>query len=328
MTITTLEKYEAAGYELPDVLDDATKTLIDDWFGTRYLVKEHFDRYMKRQCNLDFPRYLQLLRIDPVSASYDWFVDNYLERQVISKNTGTDTKTGKTTTSGTTGRTTSGSSKTENDFLDTLTHDTTVADTNESTVNDTAISKNVSMANNAHDGVARVAPMSAEYTAVDASGTDTITDGENSISISYPGGMVSPAILNPSSSEQSREHNENGAINNNSGKHTTSGSGSHTTTGTESTSRGGTGNTTTSGSESGTTSGSSETDDTTSHDADGKTQEIATGRNEDLGALIAKAAGVIRGTSAWIWFRDELDKCFIQCYNVSDDDFDNSYEVE
>lgn len=368
MTITTLNEYINDGYTLPTVLDEATQTLVRDWFGTRYINEDKFSIYFERECNYAFPRYQQLLRIDPIVSEYDWFVEYYREHKTVTTGGGSDVSTGKTTSSGTsnnTGNTTQNTTQsgttgsqvdvtqnTEGSGTDTLTHNTTVNDTNSgSSTTDKATSSKSSTINSeatAHDGVSRTVPMSAEYTKTDDSGTSTITLGDETLNIQLHGGMVSPQITNPTTSDQTRDASNGGRLSNGSGTDKTTGTNSgeaeHKTTGTETTGKTSTGKTTTGTTGSGTssntgkittdvtgsgsTSGETQTDGTVTHSTNGTTKSQETGRGKTPAEIITEAARAIRSTSAWIWLAEELDKCFIQSYLVSDDDFDFTMEVE
>lgn len=345
MTITTLNNYISNGYALPSILDEATQKLVTDWFGTRYIVKDHFDTYMERQCIQDYPRYQQLLRLDPISAEYDWFVEFYREHKSTTTGTGSDILTGKTTTSGTTGSTTNTTQTTTGSGTDELTHNTTVDGTNSSTGkientgtnSNTHADKNVTQNADAHDAVSRVAPMSAEYTATAEDGVQTIDGGDiGNVSTVVYGGMVAPAILNPSASEQSRNKSNAGTVGNstdsgtNSNTQDTSNSGTDQkkTTGTETTTHSTNNNVTTGVTGSGTNSEEAETNNTTTRTNSDTVKSQDTGRTMSIAAVLNEATAAIRNTSAWVWFRDELDKCFIQSYIISDDDNDMSIEVE
>ena len=62
---------------------DATKKLIDDWFGTRIVCNDdNFDRFFSRQFNLCALRYSQLSRIE--LSSFDPLVSDYMEREAIN----------------------------------------------------------------------------------------------------------------------------------------------------------------------------------------------------------------------------------------------------
>lgn len=344
LTLTTLNKYIAAGNTLPDILDEPTKTLVTDWFGARYVNKDKFSVYMERQCNLDYPRYLQMLRVDPISAKYDWFVEFYKEHKSTTTGTGSDVSTGKTTTNGTSSGTSGVVQDTTGSGSDTVTHgmkvDTTNGGSTEKTTSgsnsDTSDNSSKTIVADSHDEVSRIAPMSAEFSAVDSQVDYELASDAGDQTITLRGGMASPGILNPSSSGQSREVHQTGTINGSKSSGTssetdsttTSGTGSQTTSGTDTTARSNTGKTTTDTTAGGSTSGESETNGTVSHTTNDTVKSQDTGRTKSIADIVSEACVVIRTTSAWVWFRDELDKCFIQSYNVDDDDYDMSIEVE
>lgn len=295
-TIIQLNDYIDEGYTLPEILDTATKTLVIDWFGDRSLIKETFDKYFERSCNVHYPYYEQMLRIDPTVSKYDWFVDNYLERQVK----GTDTGTTTTTAAGTVNRkqTTTGT--------DSGTTTTTGAQTTSGTTtsSDSGTTTDTTANSTAAEHVERAEPMSAEYTTTATAGT--LTAGEVSIS-DLKGGMISPEILNPSGTAQDRTQGLTG----NTGTSSNSGSTTNSQTVNDN-------NTVTNDIErTGTNQDDTNTSDnsSTTNDSDHLTQEIATGRNEDLPTLIDKARITISHSMAWFWLYHELDKCFLCVYD-------------
>lgn len=294
-TIILLNEYIDQGYSLPAVLDDATKSLVVDWFGDRALVKETFDKYFERSCNAHYPYYKQMLRIDPTISQYDWFVDNYLERQTTGKDSSTATTTG---TNSRTGSSTN-ESTTEGSGTNSSTTDSSNTNSNTNHVQD------ITAGATAADHQERSQPMSSSYTALQ--GDSTMSAGTLVIN-DLTSGMAAPDILNPSGSAQDRNRST-GAEDS-----TTTDSGSDT--GHSTTSGSHSDKSTTSGS--GTTNESETVNNTVSNDRDNTTQEIATGRNEDLPTLIDKARATISRSMAWFWLYHELDKCFLCVF----DDYD------
>ncbi len=100
--LKTLNDFLEAGIELyPRDVDENTKALIADWFGYRKvchnaLFPVMFNRVLER----DYPRYMELLRIEARTAGseYDWLVTNYEERQTTHG--GTDVSTNNSINSG------------------------------------------------------------------------------------------------------------------------------------------------------------------------------------------------------------------------------------
>ena len=86
----------------PSDVDEATRALIIQWFGYRQVAHSvFFPDWMMRTLDRDYPRYMELLRIEARTAGseYDWLVTNYEERQVEVKNTDSNTRTSEFTTS-------------------------------------------------------------------------------------------------------------------------------------------------------------------------------------------------------------------------------------
>lgn len=79
-TLPTVSKLDTAEQE---VLDTATRANIEAWFQLRQIVP-HFDVFFQRALNTAYPYYVELLRVDPSVSSFDWLVDNYVERQTAS----------------------------------------------------------------------------------------------------------------------------------------------------------------------------------------------------------------------------------------------------
>lgn len=83
----------------PEQIDDALQGTIFDWFQYRNVVDNNkFPSFFKRILNRDYDRYTQLLRVQPGIAEYDWFVENYLERQTTG--TTTDKQTNENSVTG------------------------------------------------------------------------------------------------------------------------------------------------------------------------------------------------------------------------------------
>lgn len=69
----------------PTSVDEALQNTIYDWFQFRKVVDdEKFPVFFRRVLNRDLDRYNELLRVEPGIAKYDWMVESYLERQMIS----------------------------------------------------------------------------------------------------------------------------------------------------------------------------------------------------------------------------------------------------
>lgn len=79
-------------------MDEATKTLINDWFQTREIVDDtYFELYFKRVLNRDYGRYEQILRLEPElqTTEYEWLVEDYLNTDTTHSGSNTQNNTGK-----------------------------------------------------------------------------------------------------------------------------------------------------------------------------------------------------------------------------------------
>lgn len=84
-------------------IDDVLKQTIYNWFYDWNICYDNkFQTYFNRVLTRDYPRYRQLLRIQPGEAEYDWLVGNYSEREVINEGTTSksNSSTNKTTSTG------------------------------------------------------------------------------------------------------------------------------------------------------------------------------------------------------------------------------------
>lgn len=227
---------------VPSVLDDATATLIEEWFGNRYVTK-YFDRYFTRACNLNYAYYRQLLRIDPTISDFDWLVDNYLEIQTNESGTDSETTSSERTLtnqnneiyseSGSPTKVKTGSlSKNYTNVTDTRNITGSTTDTHSGS-DETAYSgseigstHSVSSSENAgrSTAFARNEPMNASYSYSSSSSVWQTSDsgsislgdeGSTTISANFPtDGFIRPVITNPSSTSdaatQSADFSENG----------------------------------------------------------------------------------------------------------------------
>ena len=317
----TLNQLIEEGFTYPETIDEPTATLITDWFGERY-TGSMFTKFFDRSLNLYYPYYRQLLRVDPTVSSFDWFVDNYEERQSNVNESGrnTSTKNGSSSVdeSVTVDNTESVNSVTEHEGEG---HDTTV-------YNSADISENASMNNTRNTALSRTSPMSYDYDEDDLrSSAELLTPKINGVTAAqgdiYAAGVsartkdiVYPKILNPSAvSDGLTENSQNGV-------------GSVKKTGDDRLTKSDESRDETNVSTgfSGTTETASSTR-TNESGADTSTidrllREIRSGRNQDLSTLIDKAVLTIQNTVAWEWLYKNLDKCFIQTYIVKGDEYE------
>lgn len=120
----------------PEHIDEATRQTIFEWFQFRVVCDDQkFPVFFRRVLVRDYPRYLELLRIQPDPAKYDWFVENYLERQLLvstekgetASKTGSATASSNETGSGTTTNSGSDTDKQEFSGADTVASDGSVS---------------------------------------------------------------------------------------------------------------------------------------------------------------------------------------------------------
>lgn len=299
-TKKTLNDLIGEGYAYPDYVDPATQELITAWFGIRQTIP-NFKYFFERSLALHYPYYQQLLRVDPTSAQYDWFVENYQEKQTLIKDISTTTNTGEVVDNGNTSvnNTNTHSGSNDND----LTHtETGSADTTDSTSTATSARTNE---------VQRSNPMSAEYTAANLEPTELLSAGTTGAiaTVTNQGGeMVNPKIYNPTGSAQGSNRQLSNTANKN--NQTTSSNIRDVTHATDSATDTLTGKTTNTNTQNTTQSGSV--------DRDNQIREISTGRTQSLSELINSVKATIQSSMSWIWLYHELDKCFVGVFDLED----------
>lgn len=298
-TETTFQELVDAGYDKTNLCDAATWELIVEEFSSRR-VQPDFDRFFSKKLKRHFPAYLELLRIEPGYAEYDWFVQNYKEQQATSEGQINHSSTSEKTNSnsaihgGTVGVSgTNGNTRTLN-TTDTL---------DSSTVNGHTSSENRTSGDVSRTTeVQRQNPMSAEFS---ASSTRSATAGGVTES------QVWSNILNPSVSGDNLQHSgHNEGV---------TGSGQDTET-VDNTSHQ-TGTVTDAGSNSSTTTrqltdteqGSSTDETQFTRDEASVRRTVLKGRSTDIAELLRKAENVIIDSNAFDYLKSELNKCFMMC---------------
>lgn len=76
--------------------DETVQTAVYDWFKYRYIGFEDTDKFLdilQRNVAINYPMYLQKLRIEPGVSTYDWLVSDYRERQLKTKGETANTQT-------------------------------------------------------------------------------------------------------------------------------------------------------------------------------------------------------------------------------------------
>lgn len=281
------------GYDKTSLCDSPTWTIICDFFQFRR-VQPRFDAFFTRALKKAYPRYEQLLRVDPTITDYDWFVENY--REMERRNNGSSTLTredshtitksglngGSVTVTGTTGNTRTLNTE------DSTTHSSTDGHTGTDSRNTVVGDRNTE--------TYRESPMSANLTG-SRSGNDQSQTWDD--------------ITNPTSS---RDHLETG-------KTTESGSDGYTDThsGTDTTTD--TGTITDAGSKSQQTTNNLTHSENVSDSVTGEstneredlTRSILKGRDRSIAELLQKSFDAIQDSNAVDWLLKELEPCFMQC---------------
>lgn len=319
---------------IDESIQTETKQLIIDWFSARHVLNYNFAAFLQRTIDRDYPYYIELLRIDPTRSDFDWFVDNYQERQYKRQGADTDTQTGNTETkkSGKESTTRSGTAITHEGSTDTLTLAGSEIDTQSGSETEKTTGATGDKSVNRATAFARSAPMSQEYSKLNAVGAATLeaTGGGKTIQISTPNDSYNrPGILNPTSStdgmtensgvtEEARESTRSFTDRQNT--HSYNGRSDTRTVERNSTNSY---NELKDTKEYGENGADLPTDMTTQngetiHAHDTTDHEITTGRNQNPADLLTRAREYIEKSRAWLWFYNRLNACFMNCYEVED----------
>lgn len=309
-----------------DIIPESLQTTINEWYDSRHVCdNDNFVRFFQRVLRRDYHRYNELLRIEAgakydTKAGYDWLVTSYLEREL--KVDGTSHEASGNTTTYTPGVRVTVQDDGETDYgnTSTLTHglksqttygrrdvlqtESTSDEGSVSSGNNSAVSKDLPASN-----IGTYSPSTNSTVELDNSDID-ITLGRNASfdsELSYPS-AVSKADSNTIGHTIRKSDGENS--NQASGTDSTQNSGNDVTakTGKDETSR--TTITSKTGEDVTGVEGSSDlTDSKTTH-------EIYTGRGGAPAELLEKAKAYIETTSAWEWFSEQLEPCFMGVYDI------------
>ena len=315
----TLNEYLDGGYTMPTVLDEATSDALTEWFGERYVIPK-FDTFFKRNCDLYFPMYQQMLRTDPTVSDYDWFVENYLEQSENAYETLNGAISRQKTGSLSDSTSDSGYESRNGSKTDTLHISSVGSEHSEGTANNTS-NDGVDSANRDMEHH-RGNPMSAEYVAGDMgdfSNAKVNAGGDIEINANL-GDFANPKIMNPSSSsdaihrhEEARLHTSEDANEDDSTSTLTqdnSNIGTHQDIVTRNSSK------VRSQSNNGTEAVQDNSQKTN------KVHLINTGRNTLPAEVISRARACISECDSLKWLVRKLDKCFSQVYRVEDYDYE------
>lgn len=297
-TEMTLNDCVELGYDKSDICDEVTWAALVEWFGLRR-VQPNFDRFFTRALKKHYPHYMELIRIEPSVAKYDWFVENYKEQQTLL--TGNNTKnivdTRAENKSGINGGTITVTGHDGN----TRAIDTEDANTGSSSDTHNGSNSSSSADVNRSTSAMRNAPMSA-----------SITGTRNASAGSFSKSMAWNDITNPTQTDDNlsdNAHNESG-IDSSSDTHsnidTTSHTGSIVDTGSMSrqTTNALTHSETNSVTDESTISGNNATE----------TRTILKGRDKGIAELLMQAKEAILETESLDWLVGKLEPCFMQTF--------------
>ena len=335
---TFQEMIDNGEYTFPEVVDEATQGLLEDFFGLRIPTK-HFERFFDRDLNLIYPYYTEMLRIDPTSIEVDWFVQNYLEREVkgfhnesaTSDGNGSSVQTGSNVNIGYSNGQHTGNKYGNNAHV---INGTQSGNDNVSTSGTTKRDYDGQDATSTSDRNmkhVRNQPMSASYSTEDldrlnnkkvqvkgGGGTYEVT--ANSAEIAYP------RIKNPSASEDGVlfhtgvGHNENHSTDTNTEAQTSVHSSSDNKVDNSTYNDNDTATDIVNSSNTQTSNGTTQNLQHTQNSTEGNNtqREISSGRSTYPADVIENARRVIASTSAYKYLIKSLDRNFKQCYNIDE----------
>ena len=280
---------------------DVTKKLISDWFSTRIVCNDNnFERFLSRQFNVCALRYSQLSRIE--LSAFDPLVADYMEREAINNNnkTSSNSREGNKSNASTTDA--SKTQNTEQIANSTRTPDITRADTSERISADNSNDSNAGSGNTKSTDKAmnKIAPMSISY----GSTVGALPD----LDWSYASAQDQKENVSNSSTTATNTHAGNSTENySNTNKETGTDKNAANTTNTMTDID----KYTMAGSENSKESG------TNAENGHSNDREVRAGR----GGLTPQeafrtAASYLKTSSAWEWFRSQLEECFLSVYDI------------
>lgn len=328
----TFQEIINEGYTYPSVVDETTQCIITSFFCYREISSnKKFVTWFNRELLLNYPYYLQQLRIDPSVSDYDWFVENYMEREL--KHTGSNDSTSTAIIKGDDKNIRIFNNKITNNRTPNLTNeiitsygakhheifdDTTAIDT---TDNNQGFSR--------AGALSRVSPMSASYTAdeMKANDSDKINVGKQSLS-GYAKGFPDMNIKNPTQASDALTTDGRLAAGTNiTNRKTNSADGnvqwSEGTDKVANTMKGIDENITLSESitpETVTITKNDKNIATSEGSNNANDRERYSGRNHLPADVIKGATTCIKQSVSFNWLRGQLDKCFMQVYDYDEDE--------
>ena len=327
-------------YTFPEYVDEATRELLIKRFSIRRCPK-NFDRLFTFDLDIYYPQYVKLLRVDPKTTDIDWFVQNYMERQIytnkventegVENSNGANNRQSNTSVYGQNVKNGSNTGTIGKVLSNTTTKD--FSEDGNGTNHNKTVGEGASDDNSRNMQFARTNPMSASYTNEDlrqiyegggqtlkAGSKGTITNGGKTYGIPYP------KIKNPSTSGDSLVMNagvtysENTADGNDTSHK--QGHGTDVAIGNDTETR----NLNMNELDINTVNNNTVDNDTSeahkqnlgTREGEDLTQEICTGRNALPADVLRGAIDFISKTNAFKWLYRTLDNNFMQCYEKED----------
>ena len=284
-----------------NIVDEATQQELIDYFYFRYVCDdEKFTHFFQRNLNQYVKQYNDYLRVQNIT--FDPMVTRYLERQILTTNTASGSRTKSGIESGTKGTVNGGTITTviDNDGTLSGTDNNTTSNTysNSQTVDEDGTNGNTRTSNNRSRDIMSVFPQANVSAATSGSLDDPV-------SYAY--------------ATQMNDHKDSGTVTDagtNTRDVTTSesgtGSGSNNTTINQTTTNDTTSTTTRNDTVNQTNSSTKSGSETTANEENSDVKERLTGReNYDAATLLSHARDYIRKTNAFMFLVSNLEKCFI-----------------
>ena len=309
----------------------ATKKLIDDWFGTRIVCNDdNFERFFTRQFNLCALRYSQLARIE--LSSFDPLVSDYMEREAINNSNRTSASKRDANKSNISN---AEINNTQNSTGNDESTSTSKRDANKSNISNAEINNTQNSTGNDEstrtpnitrtDASSRANNDSANDSKVGSSKSNSKDKAMNKVapmSISYErtNGDLPNLDWSYATSQDQRENVSNGSsteTNTHEGNSEESYSNTSKETGTDKNVSNSTNTSTNNTTHAINGSETSKETGTSTETGDSKDREVRTGR----GGLTPQeafrtAVAYLKTSSAWDWFRKQLEECFLCIYDV------------
>lgn len=288
-------------------MKETDKQTLNDWFQFREVVDdEKFPIFFARALNLYYNHYLELIRIEPGLAHYDWFVADYHETQ-----TNTRTTTSSSGNSHSTGNN-NGNSNTTNTTKDgrEITNKTTHSGKDETTNTSDGTNENHEKTQNNNVAAQKTLPQ-------DSSGVVSIKNNIGSVGSS--GNMVAVDTLQLKELEYASAFSEGSteSANNTNGTTHDESKGSTTYGQVIDNTQSVTGDLVVENNNENHSDNSSTTDTSSTGNTTGEMRNISTGRTAmTAAAIIREAVPVIEATIAFSWLKEKLEPCFMAVYDI------------